>query len=129
MFKHPTILALGFVVTTLFGTSISLAGLGAVRDNGGFFSDSAKSEATRKISEIEHQYKKDLVIETFKEIPEEIKQGVDLTDKAALGRLFEQWTVKQAKQQKVNGVYILLTLIYVLQGAPQRWRTVGLLFG
>ena len=109
MFKHPTILALGFVVTTLFGTSISLAGLGAVRDNGGFFSDSAKSEATRKISEIEHQYKKDLVIETFKEIPEEIKQGVDLTDKAALGRLFEQWTVKQAKQQKVNGVYILFT--------------------
>lgn len=109
MFKHPTILALGFVVTTLFGTSISLAGLGAVRDNGVFFSDSAKSEATRRISEIEREYKKDLVIETFKEIPEEIKQGVELTDKAALGRLFEQWTVKQAKQQKVNGVYILLT--------------------
>ncbi len=109
MFKHPTILALGFVVTTLFGTSISLAGLGAVRDNGVFFSDSAKSEATRRISEIEREYKKDLVIETFKEIPEEIKQGVELTDKAALGRLFEQWTVKQAKQQKVNGVYILLS--------------------
>ncbi len=109
MFKHPTILALGFVVTTMFGASISLAGLGAVRDNGAFFSDSAKSEATRKISEIEHQYKKDLVIETFKEIPEEIKQGVDLTDKAAVGRMFEKWTVEKAKQQKVNGLYILLT--------------------
>lgn len=109
MLKQPTILALGFVVTTLFGTSMSLAGPGTVRDNGAFFSESAKSEATRKISEIERQYKKDVVIETFKEIPEEIKQGVDLTDKAAVGRLFEKWTVEQAKQQKVNGVYILLT--------------------
>jgi len=109
MLKQPTILALCFVVTTLCGTSVSLAGIGAVRDNGAFFSESAKSEATRKISEIEHQYKKDLLIETFKEIPEEIKQGVDLTDKAAVGRLFEKWTVEQAKKQKVNGVYILLT--------------------
>ncbi len=109
MFKHPTILALGFVVATLLGTSISRAGLGAIRDNGDFFSDSAKTEATRKISDIEHQYKKDLVIETFKEIPEEIKLGVDLNDKAALNRMFEQWTVKQAKQQKVNGVYLLIS--------------------
>ena len=109
MFKHPTILALGFVVATLLGTSLARAGLGAIRDNSGFFSESAKSEATRKISEIEQKYKKDLVIETFNEIPEEIKQGVDLTNKAAMGRLFEQWTVKQAKQQKVNGVYILLS--------------------
>ena len=109
MFKHPTILALGFVVAILLGTTISHAGLGAIRDNGGFFSESAKSEATRKLSEIEQKYKKDLVIETFKEIPEEIKQAVDLTDKAAMNRLFEQWTVKQAKQQRVNGVYILLT--------------------
>ncbi len=109
MFKHPTILALGFVVATLLSTSIARAGLGAIRDNSGFFSESAKSEATRKISELEQKYKKDLVIETFNEIPEEITQGVDLTNKAAMGRLFEQWTVKQAKQQKVNGVYILLT--------------------
>ncbi len=109
MFKHPTILALGFVVATLLGTTISHAGPGAIRDNGGFFSESAKSEATRKLSEIEQKYKKDLVIETFKEIPEEIKQGVDLTDKAAMSRLFEKWTVMQAKQQRLNGVYILLT--------------------
>ncbi len=109
MFRHPTILALGFVLATLFGTSVSHAGLGVIRDNGDFFSDSAKTEATRKISDIEHQYKKDLVIETFKEIPEEIKLGVDLNDKAAMSRMFEQWTVKQAKQQKVNGVYILIS--------------------
>ncbi len=109
MFKHATILALGFVAATMFGTSISRAGFGAIRDNGGFFSESTKTEATRKISDIERQYKKDLVIETFKEIPEDIKLGVDLADKAAMSRLFEQWAVKQAKQQKVNGVYVLIS--------------------
>ena len=109
MLKHPTIFALCFVAASLLNPSISRAGTGAIRDSAGFFSESAKTEAARKISAIEQQYKKDFVIETFKEIPEEIKQGVDVTDKAALGRLFEQWTVKLAKQHKVNGVYVLLS--------------------
>ena len=109
MLKHPTAIALGLVFGTLFGTAIACAGTGGVRDNGDFFSDSAKKEATRKISEIEMQYKKDLVIETFTVIPEDIKRGVDLTDKPALNKMFEQWTVKEARQQKVNGIYILLT--------------------
>ena len=109
MFRHPTTPALAFIVATLLGTSVSPAGLGEIRDTGDFFSESAKTKATRKISEIEQQYKKDLVIETFKEIPEEIKQDVDLSDKTAMNRLFERWTVKQAKQRGVNGIYILLS--------------------
>ena len=68
MFKHPTILALGFVLATVLGTTVSRAGLGTIRDTGDFFSDSAKTEATRKISEMEKKYKKDLVVETFKDV-------------------------------------------------------------
>ena len=109
MFKHPTTLALAFIVATLLGTTVSIAGLGEIRDTGDFFSESAKTKASRKISEIEQQYKKDLVIETFKEIPDEIKQDVDLSDKTAMNRLFERWTVKQAKQRGVNGIYILIS--------------------
>ncbi len=110
MFKYPKIPAtLGLVIALLLGTSAARAGVGAIRDNAAFFSEPAKTEAARNISEIEKRYKKDLVIETFKEIPAEIKQGVDLTDKAAMSRMFEQWSVKQARQQKVNGVYILLS--------------------
>ena len=109
MLKHPSVLALGIVFGTLFGTAIACAGTGGVRDNGDFFSDTAKKEATRKISEIETHYKKDLVIETFTIIPEEIKRGVDLTDKPSLNKMFEQWTVREAKQQKVNGIYVLLS--------------------
>jgi len=109
MLKHPKVIALGFLFGTLFGTAIATAGTGGVRDNGDFFSEPAKKEATRKISEIETQFKKELVIETFTSIPEEIKRGVDLADKPALNKMFEQWTVKEARQQKINGIYILIS--------------------
>ena len=109
MLKHTSLLVLGLVFGTFFGTVIACAGTGGIRDNGDFFSDSAKKEATRKISEIESQFKKELVVETFTSVPEEIKRGVDLTDKPAFNKMFDQWTLKEAKQQKVNGIYILIS--------------------
>ncbi len=109
MFKNPTLLAIGFVLIALLDAAVSKAELGVIRDNGAFFSESAKSQATRKITDLKQQYKKDIVIETFTEIPDDIKKGVDLTDKAAMSRLYEQWTVSEAKLHKVNGVFILLS--------------------
>ncbi len=102
-------LLLGLSLALFMGAPVLVAGTPGVRDNGDFFSDAAKKEANKKIAEIDQQYKKELVIESFAEIPEEIKKGVDLTDKAAMNRMFEQWTVKEAKQQRVNGIYILLS--------------------
>ena len=109
MFTNRTIFALGVVLFTLLGETAIKAESGTIRDNGAFFSESAKNQATRKIAEIKEQFKKDLVIETFQEVPEDIKKEVDLRDKAAMSRMFEHWTVSEAKLQKVNGVFILLT--------------------
>ena len=109
MLKHHTAITLSFLFATLFGTAIAAAGTGGVRDRGDFFSEAAIKEATRKISAIETQFKKDLVVETFPDIPEEIQRGVDLSDKRALNKMFEQWTVKEAKQSRVNGIYILIS--------------------
>ena len=109
MLKHHTAITLSFLFATLFGTAIAAAGTGGVRDSGDFFSEAAIKEATRKISAIETQFKKDLVVETFPDIPEEIQRGVDLSDKRALNKMFEQWTVKEAKQSRVNGIYILIS--------------------
>jgi uncharacterized protein len=97
------------LVALLLGSVSARAGLGAVHDNAAFFSETAKSEATRHIIEIDRRFKKDLLIETFKEVPADVKQGVDLTDKAAANRMFEQWTVKQARQHGVNGIYVLIS--------------------
>ena len=80
-----------------------------VKDNAGFFSENAKSEANRRILDIEKRFKHDLVIETFTSIPEDVKSGVNLKDKTAANRMYDQWARKQASSLRVNGVYILLT--------------------
>ena len=109
MLKRPTVITLSLLFATFFGTAITATGSGGVRDSGDFFSEAAIKEATRKIFEIESQFKKELVVETFADIPEEVQRGVDLTDKPALNKMFEQWTVKEAKQSRVNGIYILIS--------------------
>jgi len=100
--------AFSAVVALLVGASLVHADAGGIRDNGAFFSAQAKSEALRNIGEIEQRYRKDLVIETFSSIPQDLQPGVDVQDKAAMSRLYEEWAMKQARQQRVNGIYILL---------------------
>lgn len=105
---RKTLSLLTTVAALLLGTSASRAGLGGISDGGAFFSEQAKAEASRTIGDVERSLKKDIVIETFGEIPAAVKSGADLADKAAASRLFVQWAEKQAKQQGVSGVYILL---------------------
>lgn len=100
---------LGILTALLAGAGLAQAQSGAIRDTAAFFSETSKAEAGRNITELGRRFKKDLVIETFREIPEAMRQGVNLQDKPAVNRLFEQWTVQQAKQLRVNGIYILLT--------------------
>ena len=108
MFEHLRFHILSAVVALFLSPAIAHADMGGIRDDGAFFSAQAKTDALKEIHEIGNRFKKDLVFETFREIPADLKQGVDLTDRAAMGRLYEQWATKQAKQQKVNGIYVLL---------------------
>ena len=105
--KHCVLL--GVLAALLSGASVTQAQNGAIRDTAAFFSEAAKSEAGRSLTEIGRRFRKDLVIETYREIPETVRQGVDLKDKPAVSRMFEQWTVQQARQLRVNGIYVLLT--------------------
>ena len=109
MIAHSKVrIVLGFVIATLLGTSAARAQFGGIQDNAAFFSEAAKSEATRNINEIGKHYKKDISIETFKAMPDDIKASVNGADKAATGRVFEQWAVRQARLKHVNGIYVLL---------------------
>ena len=84
------------------------AGVAGIQDDAGFFSESAKADASYNIRELQKTLKKDVCVETFKEIPADVKQGVNPQNKAALNRMFDQWAVKRARLQSVNGVYLML---------------------
>ena len=96
------------IAVVLMMPGLSMSAHAAIHDNGDFFSEQAKLEAARKIAELERSVRKNLTIETFKELPDDVRRGANLQDKAALNRLFEAWTVKQAREEGINGVYVLL---------------------
>ena len=99
----------GLIVVLFCGVATTRAQRGEIRDNAAFFSDTAKTEASRQIAEIGARFKREVVIETFQSVPDDLKQGVNLQDRAAQNRLFEQWALRQARQLRVNGVYILIS--------------------
>ena len=51
-----------------------------VKDPAGFFSENAKSEANRRILDIEKRFKHDLVIETFVSIPDDVEWQIEEYD-------------------------------------------------
>lgn len=109
MFHHSGLRSLFILITSLaLGASVLHAAPAAIEDNGAFFTEQTKAEVAREIEELKANVKKDIAIETFQEIPGDIKNGVDMEDKAAVNRLFDQWATRQAKTKGVNGVYLLL---------------------
>jgi uncharacterized membrane protein YgcG len=99
---------LAILATILLGATACHAAGSGVLDNGTFFSEQAKSDAGKVIAEVERTLHKDIAVETFKEIPADLKAGVNVQDKTALNHLFQQWAEKQAKEKRVNGIYLLL---------------------
>jgi uncharacterized protein len=95
-------------VLSLSTISSAYAAAAGIMDEAEFFSKSAKEEASKLIESAAKEFKKDLCIESLKELPKEIKGAVNPQNKAAADRMYEQFTIKQATKRKVNGVYILL---------------------
>ncbi len=102
----PMLLMLIFIIATNLSTARG-SGSG-IFDSAGFFSDTAKEEATKLVTEAALKLRKDLCVESIKELPKEMQSAVGSQNKAGADRLYEQFTVKQAANRKVNGVYILL---------------------
>jgi uncharacterized membrane protein YgcG len=76
-----------------------------VRDEGGFFSADAMRKASEGIAELRRRYGKDLVVETFKEVPDDRKKDYKSADR---NRFFEAWAKDRAKALGVDGIYVLV---------------------
>jgi hypothetical protein len=73
-----------------------------VKDDAGFFSPAAVSQANLRISSIKQLYKKDLHVETFKEVPADLLESLNKDKKKTL----TDWAVRQAAKNKVDGIYV-----------------------
>ena len=76
-----------------------------VKDEAKFFSADAVSKANTAIKEIKEQTARDLLIETFPEIPEGRKKDYS-PDKR--DEFFSKWATDNARERKVVGIYVLI---------------------
>ncbi len=76
-----------------------------VSDRAGFFSKSAVEQATRKIQEIRHRFKVEVVIETFPSIPDNMKAAYKPEEK---NEFFRRWAETRATDEGVKGIYVLI---------------------
>ena len=77
-----------------------------IRDSGEFFSTQAIEQAGRTLQKIKQEFGKDVVVETFPAIPEDVRGSYDANAK---NRFYDSWITREARRQGVNGVLILIT--------------------
>ncbi len=75
-----------------------------VKDDAGFFTPAAVSQANTNIQNIKRLYKKDLHLETFPEVPAELAEALAKDKKKTL----TDWAASQAVKNKVSGIYVLI---------------------
>jgi uncharacterized membrane protein YgcG len=77
-----------------------------VSDGGAFFSHEAVSEATDVILTIQSLHDRDVRVETYAEVPEELKAELE---RAGRDKFYDDWLNRRAKELGVRGVFILVT--------------------
>jgi uncharacterized membrane protein YgcG len=76
-----------------------------VRDAGHFFSPEVLKKANAAIAAIDRQYHLDLAIETYPDVPADLRADFDPDKKA---QLFAGWARERATALNVNGIYVLM---------------------
>ena len=77
MHTHPRHLSIpAFAIALLLGTVSLHAGAGGIQDTGAFFSEFAKAKAMSTINEVASTLRKDIVVETFATVPDDMKSAV-----------------------------------------------------
>lgn len=90
----------------LLAPGLAPAATPGVHDQAGFFSKEAVRKADDLLGDIERQHGKDVVIDVLPSVPERDAKVAEGPDKS---RFFDQFARDRAKDQRVNGIYILIT--------------------
>lgn len=93
--------------TLLLGVAGARAA-GGIQDDGAFFSEFAKVNAAGTIKDVAARLHKDIAVQTFASVPEDMKATVLQPSKASANQGFSKWADQLAREKGVNGVLILL---------------------
>jgi uncharacterized membrane protein YgcG len=94
------------LLLALLPATLALAAPAEVVDQAGFFSPDAVARANQQLAEIRREFGRDLRIETYPSIPQELRGQFDPNHKP---EFFTQWAYQRAKSAGVNGALVLIT--------------------
>jgi hypothetical protein len=77
-----------------------------VFDGGMFFSEEAVSEADDVIRGIKQSYDRDVMVETYAGIPDDLKDDLARDGK---DKFYQDWLNRRARQLDVRGVFVMMT--------------------
>jgi hypothetical protein len=80
-----------------------------IADEGQFFSADAVKKANDQIRELYRKYDRDLLIETFKTVPNDMAEKVRSMSREERDKYYEKWAKERAEARAVNGIYVLVT--------------------
>ena len=96
--------ALNEAVAFIYGTLPALP----IKDEGGFFSAAALDQANAGIRDIRRRFARDILIETFKDVPPERAKGVNLDDPVSRRKFFAAWAADRQKSAKLDAISLLV---------------------
>src|SRR5262245_5792440 len=103
----------GSLFSLLIAASLAYGATPQIKDEAGFFSAEAVKKANEEIQEIARLYKKEVLIETFKTVPDGKAERVRQMSREARSQFFDDWLRERVSQARtdgarVDGVYILM---------------------
>src|SRR5262249_14034496 len=105
----PSALALA-VLLAIAGVAVAWPLVYEVKDDGKVLGEEVIKKANAEIKTIKEQFKKDLVIETYKELPADDKEAYEKVakDRKETAKFFAKWAQRRAEKMEVNGVYVVV---------------------
>lgn len=94
------------VLTACLWPATGRASIHQVWDQGHFFQPETLLQMETLLEDIDSKFNKDLMIETFASIPDDLKPKVQEKGKE---QFFEDWTMYEGSRLKVNGIIIVIT--------------------
>src|SRR5947209_1269045 len=104
--KSPGLKALALLAMSILGALLPARSARAdVRDHAGFFDPAIVQRANATIADLHSRLGKDLIVETFPAIPDDMKAKYS---EAKKDQIFVQWNAQRGHELGIDGVYALI---------------------
>jgi uncharacterized membrane protein YgcG len=80
----------------------------AIKDDAGFFSPAGLDKGNAAVRDIRRRFARDVLIETFNEVPADLVKGINLEDAKVRRKFFTTWAIERQKANNLDAISLLV---------------------